>query len=233
MHQIGQLNEQPLHAALKAYYAHPAGQTEVLVDGYLIDVVREGVLIEIQTGNFSTIKRKLTELIKHHHQVRLVYPIAVEKWILKYPQAEAEEFQRRKSPKRGRPVGVFAELVSFPKLVLASNFTLELVLIQEEEVRRHVNKRRWRKNGWETVERRLIKVLERQVFSGPDSFMGLLPQNLPLAFTTTDIAAGLAIPRWLAQKMAYCLKEMGVLAVAGKRGRSWLYARGDRLQAKD
>jgi hypothetical protein len=83
MHHIGQLNEQPLHAALKAYYAHPDAQTEVLVDGYHVDVVRDGTLIEIQTGNFSAIKRKLGDLVPHH-PLRLVYPIAVEKWILKY-----------------------------------------------------------------------------------------------------------------------------------------------------
>ena len=38
MHQIGQVNEQPLHAALNTHYAHPNAQTEVLVDGYLVDV---------------------------------------------------------------------------------------------------------------------------------------------------------------------------------------------------
>ncbi|MFU8772739.1 MAG: hypothetical protein ACNA8H_10005 [Anaerolineales bacterium] len=221
---IGQLNEQPLHAALKAFYTQPTGQTEVWLDGYLIDVVRGGELIEIQTGNFSTIKQKLTKLTQHQHQVRLVYPVAVEKWILKYPQEEGEEFQRRKSPKRGRPVAVFAELVSFPKLVLAPNFTLELAMIQEEEVRRYVDKRRWRRDGWETVERRLIKVLERLTFPGPDAFVGLLPPDLPEAFTTADIAAGLAIPKWLAQKMAYCLREMTALEVVGKQGRSWLYS---------
>jgi hypothetical protein len=53
------------------------------VDGYHVDVVRDGTLIEIQTGNFSAIKRKLGDLVPHH-PLRLVYPIAVEKWILKY-----------------------------------------------------------------------------------------------------------------------------------------------------
>jgi hypothetical protein len=30
---------------------------------------------------------------------------------------------------------------------------------------------------------------------------------------------------WLSQKMAYCLREMGVLTVVGKRGRSTLFER--------
>jgi hypothetical protein len=66
------------------------------------------------------------------------------------------ECVRRKSLKRGRPAHVFAELVSFPKLVLEPTFCLELALIQEEEVRRYTGKKRWRRHGWQTVERRLI-----------------------------------------------------------------------------
>jgi hypothetical protein len=30
-------------------------------------------------------------------------------------------------------------------------------------------------------------------------------------------------PVWLAQKMTYCLRKMGILSVAGKRRGAWLY----------
>jgi hypothetical protein len=223
MSHIGQLNEQHLHAALKAYYAEPNAQVEVQVDGYIIDVVSNDQLIEIQTANFSTIKRKLSDLV-HHHPVRLVYPIAAEKWLVKLPNNDCEDIRRRKSPKRGRLVDVFSELVSIPKLFLEPNFSLELILIQEEEVRRYIKKKRWRHKGWETVERRLIKILERKIFSSPDQLGALLPENLPESFTTTDIADGLDIPPWLAQKMAYCLREMGAINLIGKKGRSCLYS---------
>jgi hypothetical protein len=226
MHHIGELNEQPLHAALKAYYAGPDAETEVLVDGYHVDVVRDGVLIEIQTGNFSAIKRKMGDLVPHH-PLRLVYPIAVEKWILKYGKEGRTSPKRRKSPKRGRPVDLFTELVSFPQLALSPNFTLELALIQEEELRRCTGEKRWRRGGWETVERRLIQLLARRTFRGPNAFAALLPPDLPEAFTTADIAAGLKTPLWLAQKTAYCLREMGAIELVGKDGRSILYARGE------
>lgn len=218
------MNEQHLHAALKAYYAEPNAQVEVLVDGYFIDVVRNDLLIEIQTANFSAIKRKLTDLAPHH-PLRLVYPIASEKWLLKLPENDWEDIRRRKSPKRGRLVDVFSELVSFPKLFLEPNFSLELVLIEEEEVRRSIDKKRWRHKGWETVERRLMKILDRQTFTSPDHIATLLPENLSESFTTTDIADGLDIPPWLAQKMAYCLREMGAINLIGKKGRSCLYSR--------
>lgn len=101
-------------------------------------------------------------------------------------------------------------------LALEPNFCLKLALIQEAEVGRYTGKKCWRHSGWETVEHRLIKVLERLTFQRPGSLVGLLPPNFPEAFITADIAVGLTIPMGLAQKMAYCLREMGVLNMLGK-----------------
>ncbi len=59
MSGIGLLNEKPLHASLKEWYAQPGDRFEQPVDGYVVDVVREGLLLEIQTANFSSIKTKM------------------------------------------------------------------------------------------------------------------------------------------------------------------------------
>jgi hypothetical protein len=79
---IGTLGEKNLHSALKAWYSRPGDRLEAEVDGFHIDIVRRRVLIEIQTGNFSSLKRKLNSLIGKH-PVRLVFPIAQEKWIIR------------------------------------------------------------------------------------------------------------------------------------------------------
>ena len=224
MNLIGELNEQPLHAALKAWYARPGDPVEVSVDGYVIDLVQGDLLIEIQTGNFSNVKRKLNELVLRY-PVRLIYPIAVEKWILKLPQQDSSQPQRRKSPKRGRLEAAFSELVSFPRLLLEDNFSLEVVLIHEEEVRRFASKRRRHNAGWVTVERRFLEVIAQHVFEKPSDLSALLPAELPAEFTTLDLANALNAPRGLAQKMAYCLREMGEIIQVGKRGRAFLYSR--------
>ena len=77
MPHIGLLNEKPLHAALKAWYAQPGDRFEVPLDGFVIDIVRDNVLLEIQTRHFGAIKSKLATLVSSH-QVRLIYPIALE-----------------------------------------------------------------------------------------------------------------------------------------------------------
>jgi len=220
MNNIGCLNEKSLHAQLKSYYAGENGQTEVLVGGYVVDVVKDGALIEIQTGNFSVIKSKLLSLTERH-PLRLVYPIAQQKWLVK--NSEGGTPVRRKSPKRGTVYDVFTELVSFPDLIISPNFSLELALIHEEEVRVYTGKKPWVKHGWETVERRLISVVETLRLANVSDFAKLLPDNLPESFTTKDLADYTEIPSWLAQKMAYCLDKMGAISKIGKKGRYNLF----------
>jgi hypothetical protein len=223
---IGTLNEKPLHAALKQWYAQPGDVFETLVDGFVIDILRGDRLIEIQTGNFSAVKDKLWKLVAAH-PVRLVYPIPHEKWIVKLAPGGEGAAQRRKSPKRGRFEDVFNELVSFPDLLAEGHFSLELLLIREEEVRRHEGRRAWRRRGWVTQERRLLEVVSQRRFETPEDLWALMPEDLPQPFTTSDLAGAMGKPRRLAQKAAYCLRKMGTIGTVGKRGRSVLYARAD------
>ncbi len=220
---IGLLNENPLHAALKDWYARPKDRLEVSVAGFVIDVVQSDLLVEIQTGNFVSVKSKLIELTRVH-PVRLVYPIAQEKWIVKLAKDGSGQTSRRKSPKRGKVEDVFWELVSFPELLLSPNFSLEVLLIQEEEVRRYEGKRRWWRRGWVTEERRLLDVVQRRLFETPADISALLPPGLSEPFTTEDLADAIDSRQKLAQKMAYCLQKMGVIERVGKRGRANLYA---------
>jgi hypothetical protein len=118
---IGLLNEKELHASLKKWYARPGDRLEVPVDGFVIDIVRDDLLIEIQTRNFASIKSKLNNLARCH-RVRLIYPIVQEKWIVRSPTRSGKGAIRRKSPKKGRMEDLFWELVSIPQLLLNPNF---------------------------------------------------------------------------------------------------------------
>jgi hypothetical protein len=223
---IGTLNEKPLHAALKDWYAKPGDEIEAKVEGYFIDIIQDGVLVEIQTRNFSAIKRKVTNLVRKY-PLRLVYPIAQEKWIIKLPKDGRGAPTRRKSPKRGKVTDVFAELVSFPALLNNPNFSLEVLLIQEEEIRRHVKNSNWRRRGWRTEERHLLDVVKQYLFDTPSDLWQLIPPELPTEFTTSDLTSDMGLNKRTAQQVAYCLRKMEVTARIGKRGRSNLYIRKD------
>ena len=218
------MNEKPLHASLKKWYAQPGDQFEVPVDGFVIDIVRNNLLLEIQTGSFASIKSKLAKLVRSH-QIRLIYPIAQEKWIVRLAKDDGRAATRRKSPKRGRVEELFWDLVSIPQLISSGNLSLEVLMIREEEARRYAGTRKWRRKGWVIAERRLLEVVDRRVFDKPADWLALLPEGFE-PFTARDLAEAMGIRLELAQKMAYSLREAKLVKLIGRRGRANLYAAG-------
>jgi hypothetical protein len=221
MSRIGLLNEKPLHASIKEWYARTEDQFEVPVDGFVIDIVRDELLIEIQTGSLASIKSKLTNLLRSH-RVRLIYPIAQEKRIVKLGKNDESVTTGRKSPKRGRMEDQFWEMVSFPKLMADTNFSLEVLLIRAEEVWRYDGKRSWRRRGWVVDERRLLEVVEQRLFLEPADWNVFVPKDLG-SFTARDLAEATGIRGRLAQRMSYCLRQAGAIDLIGKQGRANLY----------
>jgi hypothetical protein len=204
------LNEKPLHADLKAWIAEDGDAFEVPIDGFVIDIARDGELIEIQTGSASALRRKLSTLIKRH-RVRLVLPVS-ERKTLTVVDEDGHAQQSRLSPRRLTLLDVFMELVSLRDVLGDSNLSIDALLIHEEEIRRPRRTQRGRyPKKWEVQERRLIDVVDHVSFHHPADFLGILPATLEEPFTTADLAAAVGRPRRLAQQVAYCLREMGLL----------------------
>ena len=189
-----------------------------------MDILRDDLIIEIQTANFSAIASKMRDLVSRY-QVRLVYPIARDLWIVKLPQRKGGCVSRRKSPKHLTLVDIFEELVSFPELITHRNFQLDVVVTQEEELRFFDRRKRWRRHGWATVERRLLEVSETVSLQSDADFMALIPGDLPEEFLTSDIANAVGRPRRLAQKMAYCLRSCGLIEQVGHEGNAIIYSK--------
>lgn len=210
MSDIGTLNESSLHAAIKAELAEAGDIFEQPLDGFVIDLVRGRQLIEIQTGSFGALGRKLDRLLGQY-RLHLVHPIALETWIVR------DGKPTRKSPKRGSVHDLFAELASLPTLLDHPNLTLEILLVRQEAVREPDPRARRGRGGWRTVDRRLREVVGREWFDEPYDLVRLLPPDLPEIFTTADLAAGAGIQRRLAQSMAYCLRKTELIVDVERR----------------
>ena len=223
---IGTLQETSLHASLKDWYALPGDVLEASVGGYIIDILRSDLLIEIQTRNFSALKQKLARLVEKH-PIRLVYPLTREKWILYEETPGDPVVRRRRSPRHAELSDIFVELVRLPELATHKNFSLEVLFTHEQELRRKDGRGSWRRKGWSIYDRKLVEVVDRRLFSSPADYAALLPDGLPATFTSADLAQCLGKPRYLAQKMAYCLRKMDLLSITGKTGNSLLYKQGN------
>lgn len=220
---IGTLNEKPLHASLKTWISEPGDQFEVRIGRFVADIVRGSMIIEIQTGSTFPLKRKLHTLLKHH-TVHLVIPIARQKTIISIDEA-GNVISSRKSPKRGELLDVFHQLVNLRDLLGDANFSIEALLIHVEETRRPrtTRKRRWK--DWEVHERHLIEVFDHVSFHHPGDFLAAIPSTLEEPFTTADLASAIGRPRRVAQEIAYCLRQMGALAVIDRKRSGIRYVR--------
>ena len=158
---IGTQNESSLHASLKEYYRQPGDVVEGRVDGYHIDVVQKDRLVEIQTKNFTSIKKKLSNLLENHN-VHLVYPIIVRRDIVKIAPETGELLSTRKSPKKEDIYDLFSELIRIPQLILHPRLTVEVVFIREREIRCDDGRGSWRRRGVSIVDRGLTEVYEQR-----------------------------------------------------------------------
>ena len=212
---IGVRYESTLHAELREWYSLPDDIIERKIDSYIIDIVRGDLLIEIQTSNFSSINRKLRELLKNH-KVQLVHPLVQEKWILKIDRKNEMVYSKRKSPKREVPSDIFNELVYLPDIINEPAFSLVVVMIVEEEIWCNDGRGSWLRKGMSIVDRKLVSVKEVLPLRSTDSFLSFLPNDLPKKFTNKILATSAGVPIRKAQKMTYCLKKMGAIVQTGK-----------------
>jgi hypothetical protein len=119
---------------------------------------------------------------------------------------------------------MFDDLVHFVDVFPHPKLTLEILLTEQEETRIPKRKRWFRAKDFTVADRRLVAVRSRHAFQTNAELCRLLPAGLADKFTTADIALLAKIPRWLAQKMAYCLRRTGGIVIAGKRRNAVLYA---------
>lgn len=234
---IGSLNESSLHAELKKWLFKDGDKTECPVDGYVADILRGDLLIEIQTRNFGSIKKKFKKLLKSH-KIRLVYPLVVSKWIVyvedtENPDEERQVISRRKAPIKGKISSLFKELMRIPKLCADPNFTLQVLFIFQDEIRCDDGKGSWRRKGVSIINKKLVDVIDSKIFSSVKDYLTTLPEDLPEEFTNKMLAKAGKFNIKDARKMTYSLCKMGAIINKGVkegRGREIIYQRNTSLE---
>jgi hypothetical protein len=214
--------EKPLHASLKQWYTQLGDRVEANVDGFVVDLLRDDLIIEVQTRSFSMVKSKVASLLERGHRIRIVHSIPVDRWIVKLAPDD-KVISRRRSPRHAVPSDAFAELIALADWLAHPGLELDLLTTVEEEYRRFQPGVAWRRRGWTVVERRLLEVLDSRLVRDRHDLAAFLPNDLPMLFTTSDLAQRLGRPRRLAQQMTFCLRKAGIIEGIGKRGNAVEY----------
>jgi hypothetical protein len=219
---IGTERESSLHRALKAEYAGENGELEVSCGGFVCDAVSgEGAVIEVQTGSFKPLVKKLKYLCAER-EVRVVYPVIVAKQIEVYG-ADGILRRRRKSPRKGTEWDLFRALIYGVELTTLPRFSINLAMVDVVEQRIDDGKGSWRRQGMSIKDR----VLETQrgtiVLSRKKDYARFVPFTDQEEWTARELAEKAKINLTLSRKTVYVLVKMGIVTQTGKKGRARLY----------
>ena len=220
-----------LHNQLKLHYVADENRHEVDLDGYRIDAIDDqDRLIEIQCASLLAIRDKIRRLTRKH-QVVVVKPLAARKKLLKKARRNGKVVSSRYSPARQTLPYVFLELVHFTKAFPHRNLQLDVLLTEQEEIRVPAKRKTWRRKH-SVQDRALVEVRQTYSLRTVADLWDALEVDVPEVFTTADLAKGGNMPRWLAQKGAYCFREMGHIEVCGKQGNAIEYRLKKKRRAK-
>lgn len=214
--------ETTLHRQLKTLYGIDDAEREVRLGKYRIDAVVDDLLIEVQVASLAAIRRKIADLVQKH-RVLVVKPVVVRSYIVRQSLI-GSILGSRYSPKTHHACELFDEFVHFAKTFPHPNLSVEFLFIEQEE-HRIPRRGRWRRCNYKLTDRKLRSVIERHRVQSPQDLLRYLPDDLPSSFTTAELAKAAGIPRWLAQKMAYVLRNTGAVEVVGKQKNSIVYQR--------
>ncbi len=219
---IGTLGEKTLHAVLKHYFEPYTANHEVRMGSFVADIVGEKGIVEIQTGNFNKLRKKLESFLEVT-TVTVVYPIPSTKWIVWIDDSTGEVTDKRKSPKKGSPFEAFLELYKIKPFLTHENFRLCIVMIDIIEYRKLDGWSKDRKKGSSRYERIPVEIIDEIYIDNKWDFAKLIPNDMPKSFTSKDFKKLSALNLKKAQTAMNVLQYIGVIRQIGKAGRLHLY----------
>lgn len=221
---IGTLGEKTVHAALKCWVDENSAHWEVsLPEGFVADVFDGERVTEIQTANFSALRRKLTVLLERY-PVTVVHPIVRQKWLCWVDPATGEVTPPRRSPRRGSWADAGGQLIYLLPCLRHPRLTVTLVLLDVEEHRLADGWGNGGKRGSHRMERypRLEQPPQTATLKVPADYRALLPAGLPNPFTAAEFGKAARLQGRALQGTLKVLRTMEVIT-REKAGRKFLY----------
>lgn len=221
-HGIGTRGEKTLHAVLKRYFEPSESFHEVKVGGFVADIANENGITEIQTRQFSRLRKKLPGFLALT-DVTIVYPVAAVKWLVWIDEKTGETTRKRKSPRRGQPWDILYELYQIKEFLCHPCLKFCVVLLEIEEYRSLNGWSADKKRGSTRYDRIPVSIAGEIHIGGPFGYGRLLPPGLEARFTSREFqkASGLSLSS--SQTALNVLNSVGAVRRVDKLGNRYVY----------
>lgn len=219
---FGTLQEKTIHEVIKDFYCYDHDFQEQKRGRYIADIAVGDDIWEIQTRAFNKLRGKLDAFLEKYH-VTVIYPVAVEKKIYWLDQETGAITGGRRSPRRGNAYDVFWELYKIRPYLANPNLSIHVFMMDMEEYKLLNGWSRDKKRGASRYDRLPGKLKDIVRLETKKDYRCFLPEGLPEEFTSQDLAKCAHIPRDTAQTCLLILRDLGLVELIGKQGRSNLH----------
>ena len=184
--------------------------------------------MEIQTKNLRALSEKLRSYLEDtEYRVTVIYPMIVERRIVRMDRETGEVISVRKSPKKAKWIDALSELYWLREVLTDPRVSVRLLLITAEE-RRYSERVRYRREG--AYEGELIPetLTDEWLLSTPTDYEAFLPVNMA-SFTAAEYGA---FSKQKGRRLYSCLNllcAIGLLqrAKEGRQYRYWITKKKD------
>ena len=238
---IGTLGEKQMHAAIKRFICPDETCHEVKIDGsplcidrgdgdnknktrrFVADVMKDGIIYEIQTGSFAPLREKIKWILENTtYKIIVIHPIAETKW-LNYINSNGDIEKRTKSPKKGSFKDIAGEVYYFQEFIENPRFSLVLLMMEAEQYKKNSVTSSKKRPKYEKYELIPISLLSAQIFKSTQDYKIFIPDALPEKFTTKNYSILTKIRGRDAYSIVKTLTYLGLFEEAGKIGRATAY----------
>lgn len=221
---IGILGEKTLHAMLKLWLDDDPTHHEIpLPQGSVADIFDGERIVEIQTANFTALRKKLEKLLDTY-PVTVVHPLVRVKWVSWIDPETGEITKPRRSGRRGTFTDAGKQLIYLLPLLSHPHLTMQLVLLDVEERRLLDGWGNGGKRGSHRADRLPLALGETVTLTAPADYAALLPPDLPAPFTAAEFGKAARLQGRNLQGTLKVLVTLGVLR-REKDGQKFLYYR--------
>jgi len=221
---IGTLGEKTVHAVLKNYLSPDSTCHEIKIKNFYADIYGEDGIIEIQTGNFNKLRKKLSVFLDIT-RVTICYPIAATKFLRWVNIDTGEVSPPRKSPKKGTPYMVFPELYKIKEFLNHPNLCIHIILLDLEEYKLLDGWSQDKKKGATKSDKIPLSISSEVLISNISDYEKLIPNTLSGTFTSKDYTKESGLYKSHANTALNVLYSIGALNRVGKEGRFYVYSK--------
>lgn len=224
---IGVYREKLLHSTLKFYYQpdpayHEISLGTLVADACTADANGIAESVEIQTGSFLPLKKKLEKYRAAGERVRVVMPLAAKKRIIWVSPEDGSLAKPNQSPRKGRLTDALKELYFIRDFLGEDFLTLDVLLIDMDEYRRQDGWGKGGKRGSHRSERFPVDLAEHHTFRTPDDYRAFLPSALGERFDAAAFAKLTRLTPRRANSALHVLMAIGLLKREAE-GRKYVY----------